>query len=104
MSTLNDYAIVEKVIHEVCQAHHVTKAMLVGNDRHESVAWPRQIAMTLAFEESGLTQKEVGAVFNRANGTVHFAIHQVHNRVDVYRRDGESINELRSKVKHGNAS
>ena len=100
MSTLNGYAMVEKVIHEVCACYGLNRRQLLANGRLPRIAWARQIAMSLAYEESDLSQQEVGRVFHRTKGTVSYAWACVRERIEAYgKTDGARVNQLREMIR-----
>lgn len=99
MSTLLGYAVVEAVIDTVCKAHALTETQLLSKPRPEHVAWPRQIAMTLAHWLSDLTQPEIAVRFRRDHQTVRWAVRRVRDRVETNAKDAAQVNELTEKIK-----
>ena len=56
-------------------------AQLRGTARKRTVAWPRQMAMALAYELSGRSLASVGLAFGgRDHSTIHHACSQVRHR------------------------
>lgn len=99
MSTLLGYAMVEAVIDTVCKANALTETQLLSKPRPEHLAWPRQIAMTLAHWLSDLTQPEIAVRFRRDHQTVRWAVRRVRDRVETSPKDAAQVNELTERIK-----
>lgn len=100
MSTIMDHAVVAAVIYHVCAAFNVSKDELLSRARPERIAWPRQVAMALAHEASGLNNVELGKVFHRDACTVAWAWICVRDRVQVDKKADKRIRELGDKIQH----
>lgn len=101
MSTMIDHARAEAAIGYTCQAFGVSKQQLLSRDRREIVAVARQVAMTLAWRNTGLTADEVGHIFGRCRANVEHAARKVAKRAATCTKTvGAIIDALERKVKN----
>lgn len=63
--------IADVVVATVVEAR-IPRQSLTGAARHRAVVRPRQIAMTVAYEETGKSQAQIGAVFGGRDHTTVF--------------------------------
>ena len=62
---------IQRIIELVAQEWGVTKEILLGRVRTQNIAFPRQVAMTLSREHTGLSLQDIGLAFGgRDHGTV----------------------------------
>ena len=61
----------------VALAYGISLADLNGSSRKRQYAWPRQVAMCLARDCTGLSLARIGLVFHRDRTTVAYAIRKV---------------------------
>lgn len=61
---------VDAIIDVVCRQFEVTREELLSRARPERIVWPRQIAMALAYELTGLNGVAVAHHFRRTHGNV----------------------------------
>lgn len=70
-------AIIQRV---VAESFNLSVKKMLSRKRPEYIAWPRQIAMSLSYEFSGLSTPKIGICFDRHHGAVLSAIDRVHDR------------------------
>lgn len=100
MSTLIGYARVQAAIHHVCEAFGVRKDELLSRDRHERVAWPRQVAMALAYNLTDMRQHELAPIFDRSVHDVRRSVAVVRDRTQVDRKAKVCVRKLRRIIEH----
>lgn len=72
---------------------------MVSQRRGKRAAWPRQIAMALAYELTPLSYPAIGRHFgNRDHTTVMHAVKRVHARCLVEPAAAQIVDTLRSRV------
>lgn len=92
--------ILEKIVEEICVTFGVTRNELFGSSRPSRIAWPRQVAMTLAYEFTGGSLNDIRRFFNRKDhATVIYARRVVREREETTPKESESINRIREKVR-----
>jgi chromosomal replication initiator protein len=92
-------ATVEQVQKTVALSFGRGVEIMPAKARHARIAWPRQIAMALAYELTGLTMNEIGKRFGgRDHGTVFHAIKAVANRCETEPNAKELVEKLRRKL------
>ncbi len=80
----------------------VPDAEMVSKRRPEWIAWPRQIAMTLAYELSPRSLEGVGEAFGgRDHGTVLHAVKHVHDREETEPEIRQQVEALRAQLRRG---
>lgn len=88
MKTLQDTRhsneIVQACIQAVCQVFDLTERELLSDGRSVRTVWPRQIAMAMARQRSGLTLQSISGRFRRQDhSTVMHAIKVVDDLREV---------------------
>jgi chromosomal replication initiator protein len=83
----------EAVIRAVCDATGVSRQEIEGKQRDRRIVVPRQIAMYLLREETGLSLSEVGGLFG---GRDHSTVMHSHEKIAA---DLERDDRLRQKVR-----
>lgn len=74
----------ERIIEEVCRTYKISRADLVGEDRHDMIVFPRHLAMTLIRQLTPYSLHQIGALFsNRDHATVIHAIKRIRQRCDL---------------------
>lgn len=69
-----------------CKYFDVTRADMLSRARTARLCWPRHVAMTVAWELSGLSTNQLAAIFHRANHVTILHAHRVvTGNVDVNR-------------------
>lgn len=67
--------------------------------RHREVAWPRQVAMYLAYETTPKSLPEIGRIFgNRDHTTVIYAIKQIQKRMLIDKEVETDVIALRERL------
>lgn len=91
--------LVGDIITLVAQAFRLDARDLTGRERAHSIAWPRQIAMALAREYTGLSTVKLGKLFGgRDHTTVIFACNQVAAREQADPEIAAEVNALRFRI------
>lgn len=90
-------ATIQLTLNAVASEFGISIRKMMSKTRLDSVAFPRQIAMTLLRENEslGLTLEKVAAVFKKDHGTVIYAIQAVEQRCDSYPRVKARVDRLR---------
>lgn len=82
--------VVEQIIDVVCQQYDLTRSAILCRRRTARVAWPRQVAMFLARELTGLDFHTISELFWRdCHGTSEHAYHSIRHLLlgdDSYRK------------------
>lgn len=81
----------------VADYYGIELAELRSRDRHERVAWPRQVAMHLSVKINSMPPYRVGILFDRDNGTVRHAIKHVKGTMDVDPVRRAQVEELEAR-------
>lgn len=82
----------EKIIELVAKEWHTTSEALLGRDRSQKIAQPRQVAMYLLRKETDASLPQIGEILGgRDHTTVMYAIHKISN-------DIETKTDLRKRV------
>lgn len=68
----------------VCEVFGLAIETMTSRRKPARIAWPRQIAMAIAHEQSQLTLQLIGIAFNRDDGTVLHAIKTVKNYLSIH--------------------
>lgn len=84
----------DKIIEEVAKFYFITKADLLGINRSDSIATPRQIAMFLLRDKLKLSYPSIGKILNRDHTT---AVH-AYNKINKLRHDNKLIGEDIEKI------
>ena len=69
-----DHQPLDLVLAAVSEAFGFTVAELAARDRHRRLAWARQVAMALLYENNSVTLHEAGKLFHRDHGTILHAV------------------------------
>ena len=72
------------VMRVVAKAYGVTRDELLCRSRKARLAWPRQVAMALTYEFSGLFMSEIAELFERDRRTVGYALAEVKTTIACY--------------------
>lgn len=73
----------EAIIDEVCRQFEITRQQLLSRRRPDFIAFPRQVAMALAYECTALDSIRVARLFQRTHGAVLHAMKAVDARIAV---------------------
>jgi chromosomal replication initiator protein len=82
----------------VCVAFGVTEKELLGASRLRNVLVPRQVAMYLARELTGLSLPRIGATFGRDHTTVLHACRKVEEAIADDERLAATVRQLRQEL------
>ena len=92
-------ASIEQVQSVVAMSFSRPVGIMTEKSRAAQIVWPRQIAMALAYELTGLTLMEIGQRFGgRDHGTVCHAIKTVANRCETDPDSNELVSRLRERL------
>lgn len=71
---------------------------MLGWRKTSDVAWARQLAMALIYENGGASMNDVARIFNRHHTTALWAIQSVRERSEIYASDRETVQQLRKHL------
>lgn len=71
----------EKILSEVARTYNITVDDLTSNKRSTNIANPRQIAMYIMKEVTGLTNEQIGDKIGRNHSTVTYSIAQIEKKL-----------------------
>lgn len=84
----------------VARAYDLRLGDLLPRDKHRSLAWPRQVAMTLTYELTGHSSRSVAQLFGREDhGTVLHACRRVHNLMDVEPKTRLEVEQIKARLR-----
>jgi len=90
---------VERILDVVCRHYGVKVADLQGRRRTQSIALPRQVAMSLARRLTALSLEEIGGHFGgRDHSTVLYGIEKIRSRVEEDRAFAQLMADLESRA------
>lgn len=91
---------VEMIKSAVCHYYSVDRKIMTSPTRVATAAWPRQIAMALAYEFCGLSSVELAKYFNRRDhSTILHAYYHVMDVIEVEPAGrGGKVAELRAEI------
>jgi chromosomal replication initiation ATPase DnaA len=72
-------ACVNKIIQVVANEHQLSEHAMRGTKSTVEISYPRNMAMYLAYVDSGLCIKEIAVEFNRSPSTVNSSIKFIHS-------------------------
>lgn len=88
------------IIARVASVYGISAEDIFGRARPEHIAWPRQVAMALAYEVCNEGLDKIGKFFGgRDHGTVLHAIKAVKNRCSYDKKAKEVVEGLRESMK-----
>lgn len=88
------------IIQTVAEAHGFTPAGLLQRGRPSRIAVPRQVAMMLIRDLTGLSLQAVGDIFRKNHGTVIHAKKRVEERAIEDQAFGRVVVALRAQCRH----
>ncbi len=89
----------EQVLNIVARAFNMTSERLLGRDRSQVVALPRQIAMYLIREESNASLPQIGLVMGgRDHTTVMYAIEKIADKVETDDQLRKQVSKIREQL------
>ncbi|HVW18165.1 MAG TPA: chromosomal replication initiator protein DnaA [Solirubrobacteraceae bacterium] len=90
---------VERVLEAACELFSVTRDELLSSTREARVAWPRQLAMYVAREQTGASLPAIGAAFGgRNHTTVLHAWRRVGSRAGADPEAAQAIRALSERL------
>jgi chromosomal replication initiator protein len=89
---------VSTIVKRVAAAFSLSEKELLGASRLRGVLRPRQIAMYLARELTGLSLPRIGAAFDRDHTTVLHACRKVEGEIAANATLAKQVNELRATL------
>jgi chromosomal replication initiator protein len=88
-----------QVVDLVARAYNLTSDQMLGRDRSQSVALPRQIAMYLIREASNASLPQIGqALGGRDHTTVMYAIEKITDKVQTDQQFHRQVDKLREQL------
>jgi len=89
----------KQVVEVVARAFNLTSDRLLGRDRSQNVALPRQIAMYLIRESSDASLPQIGqALGGRDHTTVMYAIEKIADRVETDEQFRRQVANIRNQL------
>ena len=89
----------QRIAEAVCRQFELSVKDLMSSRRPDWIAWPRQIAMALAYEHTDMSTTEVAYYFRRLDhSTVLHAFHKVKNRVETDKKAREQVRKLEEAI------
>ena len=89
----------EQVLETVARAFNMTSERLLGRDRSQVVALPRQIAMYLIREESNASLPQIGLVMGgRDHTTVMYAIEKIADKLETDDQLRKQVVKIRQQL------
>jgi chromosomal replication initiator protein len=89
---------VSTIVKRVAAAFGLSEKELLGTSRLRGVLRPRQIAMYLSRELTGLSLPRIGAAFDRDHTTVLHACRKVEEKIGEDASLARQVNELRATL------
>lgn len=75
----------------VAEYHGINPQLLQSKTRKRKIMFPRQIAMYLLRQRSGLTLKQIGGFFQKDHASVLHSVKVIENLMDAYPEFREDI-------------
>jgi chromosomal replication initiator protein len=89
----------ERVVDVVARSFNVTSDHILGRDRSQNVALPRQVAMYLLREESNASLPQIGqAIGGRDHTTVMYAIEKISDMLERDDRLRRQVVQIRQQL------
>ena len=86
---------VEKIIDEVARTYNVTPEDIRSAKQNASVSLPRQVAMYIVREVTGMTMESIGEEFGKRNhATVVYAINKIDKQLETDTRTRELVEDI----------
>lgn len=92
------YSAARRIIKEVAATYNVNVSDILGDSRKQPLVMPRQIAMYLAHDITGLSLVEIGKVFNRDHTTVIYAREKIDGMAKADENFYQEISALSEKI------
>lgn len=86
------------VFEEVARAFGFSRAQIQARDRHERLAWARQVAVALLIDLTPCTTARASQLIGRDHSTVHYARHRVADLIATDRHLAAEIQRLKAKI------
>lgn len=86
------------VLGAVARAFGFSRAQIQARDRHERLAWARQVAVALLMELTPCTTARASQLIGRDHSTVHYARHRVADLIATDRHLAAEIQRLKAKI------
>lgn len=78
---------IDRIMRAVCHVFEIDKERLLSDSREEHIAWPRQVGMSLAYEQSQFGSQEIARRFGkRDHSTVLHACVRVEQRCSTEKK------------------
>lgn len=93
-------AVLGSIIEAVCSEFGLSYDELMSSRRPDRIAWPRQIAMALAYKLDIGSTSDVAKFFQRTDhSTVVYAVRRVGMRCETESKSKERVERIESKLR-----
>jgi len=92
----------EQIQRTVTEHYDLRMSDMTSRDRHEAIAFPRQVAMYLCREMTDLSLPEIGRAFQKNHATVLHAVRAVEKKMKTDSTLRQSIISLQQRVARAN--
>ncbi|MBQ7251163.1 MAG: chromosomal replication initiator protein DnaA [Kiritimatiellae bacterium] len=92
----------EQIQRTVTEHYDLRMCDMTSRDRHEAIAFPRQVAMYLCREMTDLSLPEIGRAFQKNHATVLHAVRAVEKKMKTDSTLRQGIISLQQRVARGN--
>lgn len=90
---------VSQIATAVCREFRLPKRELLKPTRKESIAFPRQVAIALTYELSGMPMKRVIEAFRKRDiNTIYCAMQRVRDRVETEAGIRASVERIKTAL------
>ena len=93
----------ESIREAVARHFSITTQEMLSPARTARIAWPRQVAVYLTRELTGLSLPAIGSSFGRNHATVIHACRRVEERIGQDASEQDAVNSLRASLRHQQA-
>lgn len=84
----------ESIMDIVAEKYHIRREDLLSGRRSQDVAMPRQLAIYLTRELTGLSTTRIGSAFDRDHSTIMYACRKTAEQIEQDARFEKSVNDL----------
>jgi len=95
----NENAIEAVIVEVIGNYYGYTEGELFGRSRQQPLATARMLAMSLIYEQGGMSFPCIGDMFSRDHTTAVHAITRIHELIELEPKFGKEVEMLRTRVK-----